>query len=201
MSADEILSEVIQDKSFYDNTGGGMTISGGEMLSYPAFVSNLIDKAGKEGIGVCLDTSGYGSGEQLVLLAEKENVTQILYDMKSIDDEIHKRCTGKSNKIIMENLIRLCRDDRLRDKIQMRMPLISGINDNWKIISDTADFYLEHGIKNLTLLPYHDLGVSKKRHIGGDEETFKKPDDEELDRIKEYFKDHAHMNVEILGRI
>jgi len=201
LTVKEILDEVEKDKGFYDNTGGGMTISGGEMLSQPEFVEAMIDEAAVRDINVCLDTSGFGNGDWLVKLAEKVNVTDILYDMKAIDDELHQKCTGHSNQIILENLKRLAADDVLREKIRMRMPLVSELNDGWDIIERTAEFYKEHGIKKVTLLPYHDLGVSKKRHIGGEQQVFSAPTDEYIDKIFAYFQEEAGMEVEILGRL
>ena len=201
MTVEEILKEVEKDKGFYDNTGGGMTISGGEMLSHPEFVNAMIDEAAVRGINVCLDTSGFGNGDWLTKMAVKDNVTDILYDMKAFDDELHQKCTGQSNKIIIENLKRLAADEATRGKIRMRMPLISGLNDGWDLIKATAEFYKEQGITKLTLLPYHDLGVSKKRHIGGEQEVFSAPTDEYVDELLAYFRDEAGMDVEILGRL
>ncbi|MFQ7012621.1 MAG: glycyl-radical enzyme activating protein, partial [Clostridia bacterium] len=80
MTIDEILATAEQDKRFYDHTGGGITVSGGEMLTHADFVGSLIDEAAKRGIHVCLDTSGFGDGKALQKLARKENVTDILYD-------------------------------------------------------------------------------------------------------------------------
>lgn len=201
MTSEEVLKEVEKDKGFYSNTGGGMTISGGEMLSQPEFVSELVDGAAKLGIDVCLDTSGSGSGEWLESLAKRENVTHILYDMKSIDDEVHKEYTGSGNQTIMENLRRLAAIDTVRRKIVMRMPLIGGVNDSREIIEQTAAFYKELGVKKVTLLPYHDLGVSKKNHIGGKGETFEPPTDEKVEAIKRYFEKEAGMEAEILGKV
>ena len=100
MTVDEIIAIVVQDKGFYDNTGGGMTVSGGEILMHADFAGRLIDEAGRRGISVCLDTSGFGDADALKELACKENVTYILYDMKSIDDEVHREYTGVSLSLI-----------------------------------------------------------------------------------------------------
>ena len=201
MTVSEILHEVSKDKGFYETTGGGMTVSGGEMLSQPEFVSALVDAAGEEGIHTCLDTSGFGSGDWLVSLAGRECVTDVLYDMKSIDDEVHKKYVGQSNQMILENLKRLSAHPATCAKLQMRMPLISGFNDSWEIIEKTAAFYKECGIKRVTLLPYHNLGISKKRHIGGEQIEFAPPTDEYVDQIKDYFETYAGMEVEILGKL
>lgn len=201
MTPEEVMAEVIQDKGFYDNTGGGMTISGGEMLTHVDFVEKLIDIAEENGIGVCLDTSGCGDGEALYHMAKRENVTDVLYDMKSIDDAVHQAYTGRSNDIILANLRLLASDPETREKIQMRMPLIQGVNDTPAMIEATAALYQELGLKRVTLLPYHNLGVSKSRNIGGTPETFASPTEERVQEIKDYFETAAGMVVEILGKV
>ena len=153
-------------KGFYDHTGGGMTLSGGEMLAQPDFCDALIDLAEKEGIGVCLDTSGFGDGDRLLAMAVRPTVTNILFDMKAIDDEVHVAYTGHSNQIILENLEKLAADPRVLPKIMMRMPLISGVNDTDEMIQASGEFYKAHGLNEVFLLPYHTLGVTKtRRHL------------------------------------
>ena len=201
MSVEEILYEVAQDKEFYDNTGGGMTVSGGEMLSHAAFVAELVDKAAEMDIRVCLDTSGFGDGNALLALACRENITHILYDMKSVDDAVHQQYTGQSNRLILENLHLLAADETVREKLQLRMPLISGVNDASAIIAATVALYRELGLKRVTLLPYHELGLSKMRNIGGVSEKFQPPSEQRLDEIKAAFEVEAGMTVEMLGKV
>lgn len=201
MTPQEVMAEVVQDKDFYDSTGGGMTVSGGEMLSHPDFTAALVDLAAREGIRVCLDTSGYGDGDTLYRLAKRENVTHVLYDMKSVDDAVHQAYTGRSNKVILDNLRRLAADPVTREKIQMRMPLIHDVNDTPAIIEATADLYRQLGLKRVTLLPYHDLGKAKLRNIGGTPESFTPPSDERVEEIRAYFRTAADMDVEILGKL
>ena len=201
MTVSEVLKEVEKDMGFYETTGGGMTVSGGEMLAQPEFVNALVDGAADLDIPVCLDTSGFGNGDWLVKLSEKANVTHVLYDMKSIDDAVHQAYVGQSNQVILENLSRLAASPETCEKLQMRMPLISGVNDTWEIIEKTAAFYKDHGIKRVTLLPYHNLGISKKKHIGGEQMQFEPPTDEYVEELKAYFEAHAGMEVEILGKL
>ena len=201
MTPEEVMYEVLQDKEFYDRTGGGMTISGGEVLMHTDFAEELIDIAEKEGVRVCLDTSGCGDGQTLLKLARREAVSDILYDMKAIDDEVHKAYVGRSNDLILANLTLLASDPAVRGKIQMRMPLISGVNDTTAIIEVTGAFYKEQGLKRVTLLPYHDLGLSKMRNIGGEPEAFTPPSDGRVEEIRAYFRDFAGMDVEILGKV
>lgn len=201
MTIDEILGIAGQDKGFYDNTGGGITVSGGEILMHGDFVSRLIDEAGKRDINVCLDTCGFGDSEILMEMALKENVTDILYDMKSIDDDIHRAYTGVSNQLIIGNLRMLAADTRTLDKLVMRMPLIKGVNDTDEIIKRTGGFYREIGIRRVNLLPYHSLGISKKRNVGGEQEEFEQPAEERVTEIEVYFKDEINLEVGILGRV
>lgn len=199
MTVTEIMDAVEQDKGFYDNTGGGLTISGGELLMQPKAAGRLIDEAGRRGISVCLDTSGYGDSEALMEMALKENVSYILYDMKSIDDEVHKAYTGASNKQILENLEMLAADSRTGRKLILRMPLIKDVNDSDKIIRRTGELYRKLGIQRVNLLPYHSFGISKKRNMGGEQEAFECPEKDRLREIEIYFKNEINLSVEVLG--
>lgn len=201
MTIAEILHTAEQDKGFYDNTGGGITVSGGEILMQAGFVSRLIAEADKRGIKVCLDTSGFGDAQALMKMALAENVTDILYDMKSIDDAVHRAYTGVSNELIIDNLRMLTSDERTLDKLVMRMPLIKGVNDTDAIIKETGRLYKELGVKRVNLLPYHNLGISKKRNVGGIQEEFQPPAEERLTEIETYFSDEIKIKVEILGRV
>ena len=201
MSPEEVMHAVLQDKEFYDRTGGGMTISGGELLTHRAFSEELTDLAAREGIRVCLDTSGYGDGDFLRHMAGKSHVTCVLYDMKCIDSKTHQICTGHGNEQIIKNLRMLAEDPLLRDKIQLRMPLISGLNDSEELIRRTGELYKELKLQKITLLPYHDLGVPKLRNIGGTPETFLPPSESHLEWIKAYFEKACGAAVEILGKI
>ena len=201
MTIDEILRIAVQDKGFYDNTEGGITVSGGEILLHAEFVCKLIDEAGKRGINVCMDTCGFGDSQELMEMALKENVTDILYDVKSIDDEVHRDYTGVSNQRIIDNLRMLAADPRTAAKLIMRMPLIKGVNDSDDIIKHTGELYREIGVKRVNLLPYHSLGISKKRNVGGTQKEFEPPTEERLTEIEIYFKNQINLEVEILGRV
>lgn len=200
MTPEEVMAQVMQDKSFYDHTGGGMTISGGEMLTHAAFSWRLIQLAAEEGINVCLDTSGFGDGRTLYQMAGCDNVTNILFDIKSVDDAVHREYTSRSNARILENLRMLAADEVIRGKLQMRMPLIRGVNDTPAIIEATGQLYRQLGLKGVTLLPYHNLGITKMRNIGGIPVEFQPPSEQRVAEIKAYFESKADMTVEILGK-
>lgn len=201
MTVDEIIRIAEQDKGFYDKTGGGITVSGGEILMHARLAERLIDEAGRRGIHACMDTCGFGDSQALMELALKPNVTHILYDMKSIDDEVHRAYTGVSNQLIIRNLKMLAANEAAAEKLVMRMPLISGVNDSHAIIRRTGRLYREIGVKRVSLLPYHNLGISKKRNVGGTQEEFRPPSEERLAEIEGYFKGKLNLDVEILGKV
>ncbi|MCC8060559.1 MAG: glycyl-radical enzyme activating protein [Clostridiales bacterium] len=196
MSVEDVMLPVRQDIGFYKRTGGGMTISGGELLSQADFAEALLDTAAAEGIGVALDTCGFGNGETLFRMAQKASF--ILYDMKAIIDEVHVAATGRSNKIILKNLIRLADDPEVNPKLLMRMPLIHNINDTEEIIQKTAEFYERHHLTRCTLFPYHELGISKYKSLGEEFENFQPPNSDRLHEIQQIFEDHG-THTDILG--
>jgi glycyl-radical enzyme activating protein family len=199
MTVDEVMQQVLQDKDFYLHTNGGMTISGGELLTQADFAYALIQACRDEGIGVVLDTSGFGDYDTLARLAENCNCTHILFDMKLIDSEKHREYTGVENELILDNLKQLTMDPALNRKIIMRMPLMKDVNDTDEIIKMTCRFYVENQLKSVTLLPYHELGISKKKHLGETPVVFEPPAKERMEEIKQHFI-ACGMNVEVLGQ-
>jgi len=196
MTVEQVMESVLQDRGFYRRTGGGVTISGGELLSQPEFADALTDACLEQGIPVVLDTSGYGDGDVLFALAKKS--AGILYDMKLIEDQAHRRMTGVGNSRILENLERLSADAGIRAKIRMCMPLIRGVNDTEAVIEKTRRFYAEHHLCTATLLPYHALGIQKSRNIGRPEQEFEPPPAKRLHEIRDLFE-RGGIQTEILG--
>jgi pyruvate formate lyase activating enzyme len=198
MSAEEIIREAEKDKGFYEHTGGGITVSGGEMLSRAGFVADIIQKAAAQGINVCLDTSGYGDYKDLYALAASPNVTDILYDMKCILPQQHLEGTGVDNEIILDNLSKLAADKSINSKLTIRMPLLKGYNDTRDVIEATADFYDKNNLRRITLLPYHTLGVSKSERIGKVPDVFEPPSKDRISEIRTTFENRGCC-VEVLG--
>jgi len=199
MTVSRVMEEVVQDKGFYEHTGGGMTISGGELLMHPDFVRGLLAAAGEEGIGVCLDTSGQGDSGLLAEAAAMEHVTDILYDIKAVDSGLHEALTGVGSQLIQANLKRLCENEAVRRKIMVRMPLIHGLNDSSQAIGEVIDIMKARGLTRATLLPYHDLGVGKKTRIGGVQEMFSPPPAERMDAIVQAMEE-AGIEISVLGQ-
>lgn len=192
----EVMDTVKRDAGFYEKSGGGMTISGGELLSQSRFAEALLDAAVEAGIGVALDTSGCGNGETLCRMAGK--ASYILYDMKGILPKVHKAYTGVDNRGILDNLRKLASNPETRKKVIMRMPLVHDVNDTPEIIEATAAFYRETGLPEVTLLAYHELGISKCKGIGRTPHVFTAPSHERMLEIKSCFQ-NVGMHVEILG--
>ncbi len=152
----EVLQEVVKDRLFYENSGGGVTLSGGEPMNQPDFTGALLKQCKNKGIHTVLDTSGYvqmGLWDRVL-----ENVDLILYDLKHMDPEKHREFTGVSNQLILANARKLA---SLKIPLVIRIPLIPGYNDTDENSESCARFLKELGITNVELLPFHNLCVSK----------------------------------------
>jgi len=186
MTVEDIIAEVEKDRIFFDQSGGGVTLTGGEPLFQPELAEALIDRLHQIGIHVALDTSGYAPQETFLRLAGKSDL--VLYDLKLMDDSRHKKFTGVSNQLILSNLKAL---DRAGKPIWIRFPLIPGVNDSQENLKAMADFLLElKSVKMLNVLPYHKGGVEKVRRLDqGDQfEIFEPPSQAMIDNVINYFR-------------
>lgn len=157
VSTQEVLVEIEKDMVFYDESGGGVTFSGGEPLMQPIFLMELLNLCKQKGIHTCLDTTGFAQTKTILEISKK--VDLFLYDLKIMDNEKHKKYTGVYNDIIRENLIEL---SKIHDNINIRFPLIPGINDDKENILAMGEFINSlKGIKKLNILPYHSIGNDK----------------------------------------
>jgi pyruvate formate lyase activating enzyme len=161
-SVDEVMTEVLKDKLFYEISRGGMTISGGEPMFQADFTAALLKTAKANGLHTCLDTCGYCNWRLFGKVLS--DVDLFLYDMKETDLVRHEKYTGVPLEPILENLRQL---DRSGAKIILRCPIIPGLNLRDDHIDGIAN--IANSLKNLyqvDLLPYHPLGVSKAIRIG-----------------------------------
>lgn len=162
MSADEVLREVLKDKNFYEVSGGGLTLSGGEPLFQGEFSLELLKKAKEENLHTCIETSGFASKEIIIKTAEYTDL--YLYDIKESDTERHRKYTGADNTFILENLKLL---DSLGKKIILRCPIIPNFNDRGEHFVSIAKIANKlSNIVEIQIEPYHDLGVSKYERLG-----------------------------------
>jgi len=162
MTAGEVFAVVNRDIDYYRNSGGGVTVSGGEVLSQPDFTAALLKLCQDAGLHTCVDTSGYGEKEALDRVLAYCNL--VYFDLKHMDPIQHKKLTGQSNEVILRNLAVLI--DR-RIPVVIRVPLIPGYNNSDKNIAamaqTVADLTKEAPVH---LLPYHRYGVSKYKMLG-----------------------------------
>lgn len=159
-SISELLDIIMEDKPFYDTSGGGVTLGGGEVLMQPEAAANLLMVCKQNSINTAIETCGYARPEALKKVAEFTDL--FLFDVKHMDSEKHHELTGVRNETILSNLKWLL-DNRYNVKV--RMPLLKGVNDGSGEIYQIIQFlkpYQEHkNFKGIDLLPYHKLGVHK----------------------------------------
>lgn len=157
---DSILEEVIRDEVFYRNSGGGVTVSGGEPMTQADFLVSLLKGLKGQGLHVALDTTGYAPWEKYELVLPM--VDLVLFDIKHFDPARHLEYTGLDNRLILENGKKIAG----RVKTWLRMPLIPGINDSEEMIAALADTALDWDVEKVSILPYHEGGRSKAEQAG-----------------------------------
>ena len=187
MSVEEVLGEVEKDKIFYDQSGGGITLSGGDPFVQSAFAEALLDGCRSRGISTAVDTAGFSRNGVLDRVASKADL--ILYDLKCMDDVRHKELTGVSNVPIIENLKRLAAG---RAEVWVRIPLVSGVNDDDENVRRTIALLKSlKTIKKVGILPYHSGGLEKARRIGQESHfrKFETPSEERIAAVEAAFRE------------
>lgn len=182
VTAADLVREIERDRIFFEESGGGVTFSGGEPMSQPDFLSDALDLCRKKEIPTAVDTCGFAAPEVMEKIAPKTDL--FLYDLKHMDEEKHLACTGESNRLALENLRRLAAQGC---RTIVRIPIVPGVNDGEENIRATAEFLRSLGtIREISLLPYHQMGREKygglEKRAGG--EAFAPPSTESLRRIK-----------------
>lgn len=161
MTVEEVLSEVEKDTVYYDESGGGVTFSGGEPLQQHQFLSFLLLALKERGIHSAIETSGYTSTD--VIAKFSKMVDLFLYDIKLMDDVRHRQFTGVSNTLILQNLKLL--STRGANTI-VRMPVVPGINDDEQNIWKLTQFLMEETtVKEVHFLPFHRIGQDKYQRL------------------------------------
>ncbi|MEE8418448.1 MAG: glycyl-radical enzyme activating protein, partial [candidate division Zixibacteria bacterium] len=157
VTVEELIAEILKDRIFYDQSGGGVTISGGEPLMQVEFLSALLDQCHCLGIHTTVDTSGYAEWEAFEQIYD--SVDLFLYDIKIMDENDHKKYVGVSNQRILSNLGRLTERG---DKVNVRIPMVPDITDTRDNLEAIAAFLSDlPNIDRLSLLPYNKLGEDK----------------------------------------
>jgi len=180
----QLLSEVEKDQVFYEQSGGGITFSGGEALCQLDAVESIARAAKLRGIHVAMDTCGhvpFSFFERIL-----DCVDLFLYDIKHIDPESHRQYTGQDNHLILENLRRL---SEAGAAIFLRLPLVEGINADDDNITQVISFIRGLRIQQVNLLPYHNTGSSKHLRMGHSAPSgLAAPTPERLEQLKAQFQ-------------
>ncbi len=197
MTVAQVVKEIEKDIVFYDESGGGVTFSGGEPLMQEHFLSNLLKACKELRLHTAVDTCGYANSETLSKIGKY--VDLFLYDLKVINDEKHKKFTGVSNKVILENLKRLLYNGH---EINVRFTLVPGINDSKEDILELGTFVSSlKNVKELSILPYHKGGVEKSKRLRKPEDSLfvtHSPSAEKLSEIERILKD-CRLKVKVGG--
>lgn len=185
----ELMEIIEEDREFYDLSGGGVTLGGGEVTMQSEFATNLLMACKQEGINTAIETCGYTKLESILKMAEF--IDLFLFDVKHMDPERHYQLTGVHNERILENLKELI---RRRYNVKVRMPLLKGINDSQEEIESVIEFLMPFrdykNFKGIDLLPYHKLGVNKYIQLNKDYPIEGDPSlsSDELDMIESWIK-------------
>ncbi len=162
LTAEQALAELLADRIFYEESGGGITFSGGEPLMQPEFLKDLLTACRAQGINTAVDTCGFAPREQLLAVAALTDL--FLYDLKFVDDAKHREYTGVSNATILENLQAL---SGIHKNIWIRIPIIPGLNDCPEELEAMARLVASlSGVQQVNLLPYHKTGIHKFKRLG-----------------------------------
>jgi len=182
-TVDEIMARLLKDKTFFDYSGGGVTVSGGECLCQPHFVLELLKACKEAGLHTAVDTTGYTDWKTIEPILPYTDL--FLYDLKQMDSHIHEKIIGVPNERIIENAKKIA---AAGGKFQIRIPLIPGVNESVENIEATSDLIAELGdaVESVQLLPYHKLGLVKWNRLSRRPPEFEAevPSDELVEKRK-----------------
>jgi pyruvate formate lyase activating enzyme len=181
MTVSEVMAEVEQDIIFYDQSGGGVTFSGGEPLMQPEFLLAVLNRCQAKQIHTAVDTSCYAEPKIVEMVSERTDL--FLCDLKHMDNEIHERFTGVGNNLILDNIRRLSEAGK---EIVIRMPVIPGFNDEKANIEATGKFTASlRGVIRVDILPFNRGGKEKSSRLSNENIPIQveTPNEEEMSSI------------------
>ena len=195
----ELTKELMKDQMFYEESGGGVTFSGGEVMSMDMdFILAMAKELKRQDVTLTIDTCGYVPYERFEKILPYVNT--FLYDVKVMDPELHKKYMGTDNKLILENLVRLSQDGA---RIYIRIPTIKEVNGNEENMKETIAFLKQHDIHpaGVNLLPYHDTGSGKYAKLDMEYKgtDLHAPDKEEMEALAALFVNAGFTNTKIGG--
>jgi pyruvate formate lyase activating enzyme len=175
MTVQEVIEEVLKDKVFYDNSEGGITLSGGEPLYQPEFALDILTKAKQEGLHTAIETSGCGKTSDYIKLIPVTDL--FLWDIKVMDEELYHELVGGTLERVLENLRTL---HRAGVSLRLRVLFIPGIQDQPEILSATQALLKELEGVPYDVIPYHPLGNSKREKLALEKVVFPVPSEEQV---------------------
>jgi len=188
-SIDEIVKIALKDKIFYEESKGGVTLSGGEPVMQIDCVEELLKRLKKENIHTAVDTSGIMPFKYYEQIYKYTDL--FLFDIKLIDKEKHKKFTGLSNSIILDNLRKL---SKIHNNINIRLPIIEGVNADDEHINAFINLIRGLGIKDINLLPYHDISRHKYKKLNMEYDGLEMsvPTSEKMENFKLRLEDEGY---------
>ncbi len=199
-TVDALVKEAMKDKIFYEQSGGGVTLSGGEVMAsqHMDYVEEVCRKLHENGVSVFIDTSGYTDYENLKRILPYVDV--FLYDIKVMDPEDHKKYIGVDNSLILENLKKLSDEGA---GLYIRLPIIQQVNATDEHIESVIHFLKENNIhaRQVNLLPYHDIGKGKYASLDMEyhDDEMSVPVSELMEHFKSMFEEQGFNKVNIGG--
>jgi pyruvate formate lyase activating enzyme len=196
ISVEDLMKELSRDRIYMDESGGGYSFSGGEPLQQSDALFTLLKLSREEGVYTTVDTSGYTSRDKMERLSDATDL--IYYDLKSLDNEKHKKYTGVPNERILENFKLAISGSA---EVVARIPLVTGFNADNGDMEDLRDYLLGfESLSTVDLLPYHPFGTNKYRRFNREnrQDGFGTPDKNKTEEIKNIFTD-AGFQVRIGG--
>ena len=182
-TVDEVMREILKDKVFYENSGGGVTFSGGECMLQIDFLEEILKACKENGIHTAVDTAGHVPYEYFERILPYSNL--FLYDVKCYDSEKHKKYTGVGNELILENLKKLLATGK---SVWVRIPIIPTVNDTVEEIQRIKGYILSCGKSaKVVLLPYHAMGEHKYAAINRESHMFPIPSKETMEDLNKIF--------------
>lgn len=196
--AAELADRLLADRMFFERSGGGVTLSGGECLAQDIdYLEELCRTLHNEGVHVAIDTCGFAPRGHIERLLPHADLW--LYDLKALDDEVHRRVTGVSNELILDNLAFLAQSGAT---LEIRVPVVHPVNDGEETVCALAAYVTERvGTPRVSLLPYHTTGMGKYRRLGIEpcQEGFCAPPAEHMDRLVRLLAERGLTDVKLGG--
>lgn len=198
-SVKELIKELMKDQMFYEESGGGVTLSGGEVMAMDIdYILAIAKELKRQDVTLTIDTCGYVPYEKFQAILPYVNT--FLYDVKVMDPKLHKKYIGVDNQLILDNLIRLAADGA---RIYIRIPTIKEVNGNEKNMKEMIAFLKEHDIHpaQINLLPYHDTGSGKYSKLDMEYKgtDLHAPEKEEMESFVRLFVESGFQNTKIGG--